>query len=250
MKSLFVVSLPRSLSTTLYYSASRALRLHEPGWTSGGEILNRERFTRRQARGDASDARFTVRESDPGLFEQVGSLLERSIEPRGFAYKDVVQPFVVSEWLDPAEFCVLKVKRDVAEVAYAMLKRHWHYPGSAASVHDAPPWSLIEGLLRAETALDGLAGETVHYRDAVRSPEPLAGALQALYPEAAPSPVTYINRAFLRTRNRVERRRESRLFAELREMVDVVRATLAEGAALAGSALDDRLDPLSAAAST
>lgn len=250
MKSLFVVSLPRSLSTTLYYAASRSLRLLEPTWTSGGEILNRDRFTRRERRATASDARFTSRESDPELFEEVGLLLERSVEPEGHAYKDVVQPFVVAEWLDPSEYCVLKVKRDVAEVAFAMLKRHWHYPGSAASLHAGPPRSLIEGLLRAEAALDGIGGETVHYRDAVRSHEPLEAALRRLYPEAPLSPSGYINRAFVRTRSRVERRRESRLFAELHDVVDDVRATLTDRASRAGSTLDGRLDPLSAAAST
>jgi hypothetical protein len=251
MKSLFVVSLPRSLSTALYHSASRSLRLHEPNWTSGGEILNRERFGRRESRAAAAaGARFTVRESDPGLFEQVGLLLEDRAERHGFAYKDVVQPFVVADWLDPSEFCVLRVKRDVAEVAYAMLKRHWHYPGAAASLHRSSPRSLIEGLLRAESALDALGGETVHYRDAVESHEPLRTALQALYPEAPLSPFAYINRAFVRTRNRVERRRESRLFAELREVVDDVRASIAAGTVLAGSTMDGLLDPLSAAAST
>jgi hypothetical protein len=249
MKSLFVVSLPRSLSTTLYHSASRSLRLLEPAWTSGGEILNRERFSRRESRG-AMGARFTVRESDPDLFEQVGLLLQDRVERRGFAYKDVVQPFVVAEWLDPSEFCVLRVKRDVAEVAFAMLKRHWHYPDAAASLHSASPRSLIEGLLRADRALDGLGGETVYYGDAVRSHEPLREALQTLYPETPLSPFAYINRGFVRTRNRVERRRESRLFAELREVVEDVRASLAAGAALAGSSVDRRLDPLSAAAST
>jgi hypothetical protein len=253
MKSLFVVSLPRSLSTTLYHSASRSLRLHEPQWTSGGEILNRERFTSRRAKNGLTEARFTMRDSDPGLFEAVGTLLDESVERRGFAYKDVVQPFVVAEWLDPAEFCVLKVKRDVAEVAYAMLKRHWHYPGFAASLHSASPRSLIEGLLRAERALASLPGETLHYCDAVASHEPLQSALQALYPDVALSPVAYINRAFVRTRSRVEHRRQLAAFAALCEVVDDVRSTLANGEpslTLERAARNGHLDPISAAAST
>ena len=252
-KSLFVVSLPRSLSTTLYHAASRSLRLREPGWTSGGEILNRDRVRSRRRRTRASHARFTVRESEPDLFAQIGAALAGSVEARGFAYKDVVQPFVVADWLDPAQFCVLKIRRDVAEVAYSMLKRHWHYPASAASVERGHPLALIEGLLRAERALAELPGETVHYGEALESHEPLAGALRALYPGDALSPVGYIDRRFVRTRTRLEeRRRDSALFHELREAVARVRASLegqppprpVEHAAL------ERLDPLSVAAST
>jgi hypothetical protein len=254
MKSLFVVSLPRSLSTTLYYAASRALALREPNWTTGGEILNRERTRRVCRRGSrATNARFTVRDAEPDLFARVGERLGATVETEGYAYKDVVQPFVVAEWLDPAEFRVLKIERDVAEVAYAMIKRRWHYPGGAASLHRAHPWSLIEGLLRAESVLAALPGETVRYAEAVASHEPLRDALSALYPERPLAPIAYIDRRFERTRAKLEHRRESELFCQLQRTVDEVRATLAGHApaalrpALAGLEV---LSPLSAAAST
>ena len=48
--SLFVVSLPRSLSSFLYVAAARAIGLAEPAWTSDGEILNRDRVPRRLQR--------------------------------------------------------------------------------------------------------------------------------------------------------------------------------------------------------
>jgi hypothetical protein len=253
MKSLFVVSLPRSLSTTLYYAASRSLRLHEPTWTSAGEILNGERVKARRRRVKTSAGRFTLRESEPDLFERTRAALSTSVERDGFAYKDVVQPFVVAEWLAPGEFCVLKVKRDVAEVAYAMIKRHWHYPGRAARLHRAQPLSLIEGLVRAEGALDSLPGETVHYADALASHEPLRNALQALYPEARLSPIGYIDRRFTRKRSRLEgRRNDSELFHDLRRAVVEVRASL-DGEPPDQRWLDappsDRLESLSVAAS-
>jgi hypothetical protein len=227
MKSLFVVSLPRSLSTTLYHAASRSLQLHEPAWTTGGEILNRDRVRVRKRKSKLSRDRYTLRESEPDLFERTGTALAGSAEKQGFAYKDVVQPFVVAERLALGEFCVLKVERDVAEVAYAMIHRHWQYPGSAASLHGSHPWSLIEGLLRAERALAALPGETVHYADALSSHNPLSDALQRLYPESHLAPIGYIDRRFLRTRRRLqEKRRESRLFRELEHGVAAVRETL------------------------
>ena len=49
--SLFVVSLPRSLSTVTYHAARRALGLAEPTWTTDGEILNLRRFAHLEQEG-------------------------------------------------------------------------------------------------------------------------------------------------------------------------------------------------------
>ena len=65
MRSLFVVSLPRSLSSLLYVAASRALGLAEPGWTTDGEILNRDRVPRRLQHLAPADERFTLLGSRP-----------------------------------------------------------------------------------------------------------------------------------------------------------------------------------------
>lgn len=42
--SLFVVSLPRSLSTLIYHAVRQSVGLEEPIWTSDGEIMNLDRF--------------------------------------------------------------------------------------------------------------------------------------------------------------------------------------------------------------
>lgn len=226
MRSLFVVSLPRSLSTTLYHASSQALRLREPSWTSGGEILNRERAKKRR-RSRMPDARFTVRESQPVLFAQFETLLGERVERFGFAYKDVVQPFVIANWLGPADFCVLKVRRDIAEVAYSMIGRRWDYPADAASLHLTQPRAVIEGLLRAESVLEAIPGVTIDYTDALTSHEPLRSALELLYPDVTLSPISYIDRKFIRTRARLEdRRRDSVLFHQLRDLVTEVRTSM------------------------
>jgi hypothetical protein len=224
---LFVVSLPRSLSSLLYVAAVRAIGLAEPAWTSDGEILNRDRVPRRLQRLAPADERFTLLGSAPDVFASVTGYLDRTALRQGFAYKDVVQPFVVGGWEGLGEFRVLKVRRDVAEVAYTMLKRQWLYPAQAASVFDAHPWALVEGLLRAEAVLDALPGETVEYADAIVGHDPLERALRRLYPDAPLAPLRYIDHGFARARRRLEsERRGSLVFRRLESVVAAVRERL------------------------
>src|ERR1700751_5231705 len=121
--SLFVVSLPRSLSSLIYLAAARAIGLAEPTWTSDGEILNRDRVPRRLDSLAPAEERFTLLDAAPDAFAGRTSYLDRSTVRQGFAYKDVVQPFVVGGWAGLGDFRILKVRRDVAEGAYTMMKR-------------------------------------------------------------------------------------------------------------------------------
>jgi hypothetical protein len=227
MRSLFVLSLPRSLSSLLYVAAAHSVGLAEPAWTSDGEILNRGRVPRRLQRLAPADERFTLLGSTPDVFADMTSYLDRAARRHGFAYKDVVQPFVVGGWEGLGDFAVLKVRRDLAEVAYTMLKRQWLYPAQAATVFDANPWALVEGLVRAEAVLDALPGETVDYADAVLDHDPLQHALRRLYPDKRLAPVRYINRRFARTRRRLEaERRTSLVFRRLEWIVAEVRERL------------------------
>jgi hypothetical protein len=225
--SLFVVSLPRSLSSLLYVAATHAIGLAEPAWTSDGEILNRDRVPRRLQSRAPADERFTLLGAAPDAFASMTSYLDHAAQRRGFAYKDVVQPFVLGGWEGLGDFKVLKVRRNVAEVAYTMLKRQWLYPARAASVFEEHPWALVEGLVRAEAVLDALPGETVEYADAVLDHGPLEAALCRLYPEAQVAPPRYIDRGFARTRGRLESdRRGSLVFRRLEWIVSAVREQL------------------------
>jgi hypothetical protein len=228
LRSLFVLSLPRSLSSLLYVAAAGALGLAEPSWTSDGEILNRERVPRRRQRLAPADERFTLLGSAPDTFASMTRYLDGTALRNGHAYKDVVQPFVLGGWEGLGEFEVLKVRRNVAEVAYTMLKRQWLYPARAASVYDAHPWAVVEGLVRAEAVLDALPGVTVEYADAVLSEAPLEAALRRLYPDVELAPLCYIDRGFGRTRGRLEaERRDSLVFRRLEWIVAAVRERLA-----------------------
>jgi hypothetical protein len=227
LRSLFVLSLPRSLSSLLYAAAVSAIGLAEPAWTSDGEILNRERVPRRLQSLAPADERFTLLGSAPETFASMTRYLDRTALRRGHAYKDVVQPFVLGGWEGLEDFEVLKVRRNVAEVAYTMLKRQWLYPVRAASVYDTHPWPLVEGLVRAEAVLDALPGVTVEYADAVLAHGPLEAALRRLYPDAHLAPAHYIDRSFDRTRRRLEaERRRSLVFRRLEWIVSAVRERL------------------------
>ena len=150
-----------------------------------------------------ADERFTLLGSAPDAFAGMTTYLDSTARRQGFAYKDVVQPFVIGGWEGLGDFEVLKVRRNVAEVAYTMLKRKWVYPARAASVFDVHPWALVEGLVRAEAVLDALPGETVEYADAVLDHDPLEAALRRLYPDAPVAPLRYIDHGFTRTRRRL-----------------------------------------------
>ena len=224
VRSLFVVSLPRSLSSLLYVAAAQAVGLVEPAWTSDGEILNRDRVPRRLQSLAPADERFTLLGSAPDAFASMTTYLDSAALRHGHAYKDVVQPFVIGGWEGLGDFEILKVRRNLAEVAYTMLKRRWLYPARAASVFDAHPWALVEGLVRAEAVLDALPGVTVEYADAVLDHGPLEAALRRLYPDAELTPLRYIDRGFDRTRRRLEaERRGSLVFRRLEWIVSAVR---------------------------
>jgi hypothetical protein len=175
----------------------------------------------------ALDERFTLLGAAPDVFANMTSYLDQAALRQGYAYKDVVQPFVIGGWEGLGDFKVLKVRRNVAEVAYTMLKRRWLYPAQAASVFDAHPWALVEGLVRAEAVLEALPGETVDYASAVLDHDPLEAALARLYPEAALAPPRYIDRGFERTRRRLEAERHGSLvFRRLEWIVAAVRERL------------------------
>src|SRR5262249_36050616 len=159
--SLFVVSLPRSLSSLLYVAAARAVGLAEPAWTSDGEILNRDRVPRRLECLAPADERVTLLGSEPEALASMTGYLHRSLVAQGVASKHVVQAFGLGAWEGFGGFKVLKVRRDVGEVAYTMLERKWLYPARRGGGFEASPWALVGGLGRGEGGLEPLPGETV-----------------------------------------------------------------------------------------
>jgi hypothetical protein len=258
LPSLFIVSLPRSLSSLIYTVASNALELRTPAWTSDGEILNLDRhFLMGRPQGRPS-RKFLAVTPDSADRPNVCAFLDESAAPLGFAYKDVVQPFVIAAWAGLARYRVLKITRDVAEVAHSMLERGWYYPAVAAQELPGGPgrafashclwrvgmrrlthrdthdrWTarllrddLLVGLLLAERALASIEGQTLAYADALRDPEALRTALERLYPGVEVPRLAYLDEDFARSRSVVEERMRSKQVARLRKRAEELRATL------------------------
>lgn len=181
--SLFVVALPRSLSTAIFERARTALSLAAPAWTSAGEILNAGRW-RMLARDDDGD-RFTT-SHEVARFEQWTRFLDDVVHPRGRAYKDVVQPFVCARWLAQTQARghaprVLRVRRPLADVAWSMLEAGWRYPARAAATGEHDIDRLLSGLLRARDALSEPAAVEVDFDALMRGEDALVNALRRLY---------------------------------------------------------------------
>lgn len=213
MRSLFIVSLPRSLSSLLYGSIRSALGLAEPVWTSDGEVLNLHRFAHVPEGVEIEGLRFTRPSPDPSSFERLVAFLDQAVVRDGYLYKDVVQPFVAARWLSASGLPALRIERPVADVAYAMADRGWFYPRTAADSGDGPEEELVAGLARAARALAQVPGPVVRYDDLIHDEEPLAAALRSIY-GAVPVP-RYLDDGFQEVRDEVLRRRATERWARL-----------------------------------
>ena len=254
MRSLFILSLPRSLSTLTYELARRALRLRTPSWTMDGEILNLDRMA--MYRGPRIDecAKFTTEELDPDLFAQITDFLSEIAVPEGFIYKDVVQPFVVSAWPGLQGLRAIRIERDIAEVAFSMLHQGWYYPREAVGAPAGHPpgeeeplpdvkvitryleaeartpaargvpfgdqvQTLVEGLIRADRSLARAPAETLTYEDLVTNEGALTACLTRLYPGDRVRTIYYMDVRFRREHAEQLRRRDTALYRWLRAMV-------------------------------
>jgi hypothetical protein len=186
LPSLFVVSLPRSFSSYSYLLARSALLMRQPSFTTFGEILNFNRFDKSNPpSSEGTPPSFFIRpDKEPAVFHQGTVFLDRIVRERGFAYKDVVQPFVITAWLHARkDFRILRIRRNLADVAIAMLELKWWYPVGAADCNTDVESALVEGLVLAENALATLPAVTVEYEDLVRDGTALSTALSKIYPE-------------------------------------------------------------------
>lgn len=221
MRSLFLIALPRSLSTWVYRACLRSTGLREPAWTSDGEILNLDRHVLQGPEGPGGGARkFLGRERHAGEVAKTLTYLDALASPRGYLYKDVVQPFAVAEWARRQnEGCAfVRLERPLADIACAMWRHGWTYPAAAVLPSGNLRDDFLRGLLLAEAALATVDAPVLRYDDLIESPAPLEELLRAWYPEAAPIPPP--DAFFLRKRDATLRRRESPEYRELASRLD------------------------------
>ena len=241
--SVFVVSLPRSLSTLVYHLARLSLGLAAPDTVTDGEILNPDRLLcpwepDEHGSGPEHEQKFLRPERDPGRFRRLEGSLDRLVAPRGAIYKDVVQPFAVSRWLGRRDIPVLKIHRPLADVAHAMAHRGWLYPAAAADGVPGGPLpreavdgvvgdAFLEGLVRAEAALEALPGERVDYDRIVHDDSQLQEALDRLAGDRPVERHRYLDDDFRRRRDETLARRETEAYRQLARRIDAVRRHLA-----------------------
>ncbi len=225
MQSLFITSLPRSFTTAVYRYSVKALGLKEPTWTIDGEILNARHLVL-VSNELTNEPRFTTFIKEPQTFERLKSFAVETVNPNGYAYKDVVQPFVATEAIKDLDVAVLRIRRPLADVAIAMAERSWFYPESAAEKFHAER-GFIEGLLRAAHAIHRLENfiptiETLDYNDLIFDNKSLNSVLQRLYPSVELNTSSYIDGSFRRKRELVLERRQTEQYKKTVDLINEV----------------------------
>ncbi|MFO7567470.1 MAG: hypothetical protein R6X02_32805 [Enhygromyxa sp.] len=215
MRSLFIVSLPRSLSSLVYQVARRSLGVDDLAWTSDGELLNPDRHAS-YGRAEGRALKYTRRWAPERRFERMHAYLDELVRPEGRVYKDVVQPFVLASWLKDRKLAILYIRRPLADVVFAMQAQGWSYPARAVAPpdrgedqHDQSEAAVVAGLLAARRALEQLPAERVDYDELISDEAALPAALNRLYPHRNLAPVDYLDEFFAERRAATLARRSS-----------------------------------------
>lgn len=227
LPSLFVVSLPRSLSTKVYDVACKALGLSKPTWTSDGEILNIDRFSLYGGPNHDACRKFISESREPHLFRESTEFLDSVVEPYGYAYKDVVQPFVVSEWIRDTRMPAIRIKRNIADIAYSMLSMDWHYPARLFLEIKDRTLALVMGLLLAEKALDEIPCKQIEYEDLVEEEGVLHRSLCEMYGREAVQKVKFMDEHFKERKVQVYARKRTKAYADIVNTVEQAKRRLA-----------------------
>ncbi|HEY5259921.1 MAG TPA: hypothetical protein VIJ46_04665, partial [Rhabdochlamydiaceae bacterium] len=180
--------------------------------------------------------KFTQETTERNIFQKLSEFLGQIVVQRGYAYKDVVQPFVAIAWLKKNRLPTIRIKRNVADVAYSMLNNHWHYPRRIFPDTDCLELAMVQGLLHAERVLDSIPAQEIDFEKVIYDEEPLRSALYALYGDFPNRKVKYIDREFRRRREEIIKRRSTRHYQLILGYVWEARQTLEEKSKISKSA--------------
>jgi hypothetical protein len=180
LPSLFVLSLPRSLSSHVYRVAAETLRLEQPTWVTDGEILNADRLA--WVPSTTRMTRKAARATSP-LAGPMRRYLDVVVRPHGWAYKDVIQPFVTAKWTRDAGLRTLAIRGSVAGSAVALIDREEWWPAEIVRHRDRVV-AMLKGLVLMQDAIES-ASHAVHVdvRELMADGDSLRQALARLYPE-------------------------------------------------------------------
>jgi len=216
------------MSSWIYHVCRHSLGLHEPSWTSDGEVLNADRFALLPQPNNDFSNKFTQETTERDTFQKLSEFLGQIVVQRGYAYKDVVQPFVVGAWLKKNRPPTIRIKRNVADVAYSMLHNQWHYPRRIFPNTVCLELAVVQGLLHAERVLDSIPAQEVDFEKVIYDEKPLRSALCALYGDFPNRKVKFIDDEFLLKREQIMERRSSRQYELILQHIQNAKQTLGE----------------------
>jgi hypothetical protein len=223
--SLFVISLPRSLSSFAFHLCRKSLQMKEPTWTTDGEILNHDRYLLGPLEQREVFEKYLTFEHEPYDCARVNSYLSKVVFPFEYCYKDVVQPFAVAQWGSErplsclaSQMTFLSIIPDVAHVAMRMLARKWYYPKKAAPSNLGLKEGLVHGLYLASEAIKKLPGPKVSFTDLITDQNVLWQNLYEHYPTTDIREHNYLDRAFCYSRARVRAQHST---VEYRDVLDI-----------------------------
>ncbi|MEM9292143.1 MAG: hypothetical protein AAGD01_10720 [Acidobacteriota bacterium] len=215
-RSLFLVALPRSLSTLVHDLCAYALDLRSPSWARGGEILNGDQLVLQPESTEGTSRKFNL--ADERIIQQrIRAFLSDVVQPHGRLYRDVVQPFAVTRWLKENPMPTLWVRRPLADIAFSLSRQQLSFPARAGGGEGDELDQVLRGLVRARKALGTLGAEEIEFDHLVRDEEELRTALGRLYPDHQLPPLRYRNADFRRLTEVVLGHRVSREWLEIQE---------------------------------
>ncbi len=154
--------------------------------------------------------------------ERINQLLNESVRHAGFVYKDVTQPFILAEWLENHQYPTIVIKRDIIDVAYAMLMNQWLYPALIIRNGTDIKKKVLMGLMNAQTVLDQADGIHIEYSELIQDELVLLNVLSELYPKKKIRPARYISDEFKWYREQLKKRPETSLYGELSELKEQI----------------------------
>ena len=203
-----------------------ALGLREPIWTSDGEVMNNDRFAFYGGPTHDAGLKYVREEKEPELFHKLLAFITQIVQAEGVAYKDVVNPFVLSAFLRDNDIPVIKIKRCLADVYYSMLRIEWFYPARAAEKSTCLEGSVMEGLIRAEKAIDAIAGEVIRYDEIIEDEQTLRDSLIRLYPGEKVRRARFIDDDFRNRSKEIFKRREADLYRAIARKIETIKRDL------------------------
>lgn len=223
MKSLLIVSQPKSMSSVTFSICSKALpNLTNPlQKEAAGEILN----------DDWSKECLGIKRYTKQEYDKVAAILDKY--KKGYVIKDVVQTPAVYRYIqeNPDSFNVLIAQRRIEDVAYFMWKRGWTSTIHSLGIPGQHVQNRITLVLHCAALLhlrhnyiNPIKAPRVVYKDSLTNPNSIFDKLERL--GYSPKRFNYISPSFKERRERTLKERETPLYKQIEQIFRQLRNEL------------------------